>query len=92
MLDIYYTVPYSWTITIKQNVWFQVGICPEKFQLDKIQNGQLAAIITFNMPDIWQTMPDSWTITIKQNVRFQGGIWFNRMHKNVYGRRINVDI
>ena len=38
----------SWTITIEQNVRFQAGICPEKCQLDQIENGQLEAIIDFN--------------------------------------------
>ena len=34
------TVPDSSAITIKQNVGFKVGIvCPEKFQLNLIQNG-----------------------------------------------------
>ena len=59
---------------INQNVLFQVGICPEKFQLDQIQNGRLSGILSFNMCDIWQTMQDTWTITIEQNMRFQGGI------------------
>ena len=44
-------------------------MCPEKFQLDQIQNGRLLGIIKFNMPDIWHAVPDSSTITIKQNVR-----------------------
>ena len=35
----------SWTITIEQKVRFQGGICPVKFQLDKIKNGRLAAIL-----------------------------------------------
>ena len=35
-------------------VRFQVGISlPENFQLGKIQNDRLLAIINFNMPDIW---------------------------------------
>ena len=55
---------------MKQNVCFQVGISPEKFQLNKIQNGQPSAIINLDMPDIWQAMPDSKTIIIKQNVWF----------------------
>ena len=53
---------------------FQVGICPEEFQLDQTKNGQLPATINFIMPDIWQTMSDYWTIILKQNMRFQGGI------------------
>ena len=52
MPDIWQNVPDSLTITIKQNVRFQVGICSEKFQLDQIKNGRLSAIINFNMPDI----------------------------------------
>ena len=52
MPDILQTVPYSYTITTKQNVRFQVGICSENFQLDQIKNGRLSAIINFNMPDI----------------------------------------
>ena len=52
MPDIGRTVPDSWTITIKQNVRFQVGICSENLQLEQIQNGLLSAIIKFNMPDI----------------------------------------
>ena len=27
-----------------------VGICPEKFQLDQIQDGRLAAVINLNVP------------------------------------------
>ena len=34
---------------MKQNVQFQVGICPEEFQLKQIQNSQLKANIDFNM-------------------------------------------
>ena len=49
----------SETITIKQNVWFQRGICPDKSELDQIQNGWLAAIINFNTCNIWNTVPDS---------------------------------
>ena len=59
MRNIWKTRPDSWTITIKQNVQFQVGICSVKFQLDQIKNGRLSAIINFNMPDIWQTVPYS---------------------------------
>ena len=44
---------------MKKNVQFQGEICPEKFQLDQIENGQLSAIINFNMPDTWKTVPDS---------------------------------
>ena len=59
MPDIWQTKPDSYTVTIKQNVRFQVGIHPEKCQLGQIQNGPLSAIFTFNMLDTWQTVPDS---------------------------------
>ena len=38
-----------------------IGMCREKFQLDQMQNGPLAAIlnIDFNMNNIWQTVLDS---------------------------------
>ena len=45
-------MPDKWTITVKQNVWFQIGICPENFQLEQIQNGRHAAIIDFNIRNI----------------------------------------
>ena len=49
-------MPDKWTITVKQNVWFQIGICPENFQLeqkiclekiqlDQIETGRLSAIM-----------------------------------------------
>ena len=38
MRNIWKTGPDSKTITIEQNVQFQVGIYPEKFQHDKIKN------------------------------------------------------
>ena len=47
------------TIFEEQCARGQVGIWPEKCQLNQIQNGRPSAIITFNMPDIWQTVPDS---------------------------------
>ena len=43
MRNIWKTRPDSYTITIKQNVQFQVGIYHDKFQLDQIQNGRPAA-------------------------------------------------
>ena len=51
-------------LNLKQNVWFQEGICPE-------QNGRVSDVINLNMPDIGQTVPDCQTITILviQNVR-----------------------
>ena len=46
MSDIWQSVPDSLTITIKQNVWYQGGICPEICQLNQIfDNGRLATII-----------------------------------------------
>ena len=43
MRNIWKTEPESWTITIEQNVQFQVGIYHEQFQHDKIKNGPPAA-------------------------------------------------
>ena len=43
MRNIRKTRPDSSTITIEQNVQFQVGIYHEKIQLDQIQNCQPAA-------------------------------------------------
>ena len=42
----------SYTITIKQLVWFQERMHFGKFQLDQIQNGRLSAIIHLDRPDI----------------------------------------
>ena len=55
---------------MKQNVRFQVGICPEKGQTDQIQNGRLSANIDFNMHNIWKILL---TIILKQNMQFQVG-------------------
>ena len=33
-------------------------MCSVIFQLDQIQNGQLSAIINFDMPDTGRTVPD----------------------------------
>ena len=41
-------------ITTEQNVRFLGGICPEKIQLDQIENGRHAAIFYFNMRNIWE--------------------------------------
>ena len=38
-------MPDSQIITIRPNVQFQGGICPEKCQLDQIQTGRLTVII-----------------------------------------------
>ena len=74
MRSTWKTVPdSSKTITIKQNVQFQVGIYHEKFPLD--QNGRPAATFDYNMHKNWKTVPHSWTITIEQNVWFQEGIY-----------------
>ena len=46
----------------------------EKFQVDKIQNGRLSAIIHLDSLILWniiKTAQDIYTITIKQIVRFQ---------------------
>ena len=45
MPDIWQTMPDSYTITIKQNVRFQVGIYSENIKLYQIHNGRLSAII-----------------------------------------------
>ena len=58
MLDIWETVPDSWTISIKQNVQFQVGYTLKNFNLSVLKMED-STIINFNMPDIWQTLPDS---------------------------------
>ena len=52
------TVLDGWTITIKQNVWFQERMYLEKNWLDKIQNDRLSAIIHFHMAAIWSTVLD----------------------------------
>ena len=46
------TAQVSYTITIKQIVRFQEKMHLEKFQVDKIQNGPLSAIIHLDRPDI----------------------------------------
>ena len=46
------TVQDSYTNTIKQIVRFQARMHLEKFQVDKIKNGRLSAIIHLNRPDI----------------------------------------
>ena len=50
--NIMKTAPDSYTITIKQIVWFQERMHFEKFQLDQVQNGRLLAIIHLDRPDI----------------------------------------
>ena len=42
----------DWASTIKQDVRFQVGMCPEKIQLHQILIGRPSAIINFTTPDI----------------------------------------
>ena len=46
------TAQDSYTITIKQIVRFQERMHLEKFQVDKIQNARLSAIIHLDMPHI----------------------------------------
>ena len=55
----------------------------EKFQVDKIQNGRLSAIIHLDRPILWnimKTAQDIYTITIKQIVRFQERMHFEKIH------------
>ena len=62
------TAQDSYTITIKQIVRFQDRMHLEKFQVDKIKNGCLSAIIHLDRPDIAEyhnTAQDSFTINIK---------------------------
>ena len=46
------TAQDSYTITMKQIVRFQERMHLEKFQVDKIKNGRLSAIIHLYRPDI----------------------------------------
>ena len=46
------TAQDSYTITIKQVVRFQERMHLAKFQVDKIKNSRLSAIIHLNRPDI----------------------------------------
>ena len=46
------TAQDSYTITIKQIMRFQERMHLEKFQVDKIKNGRLSAIIHLDRPDI----------------------------------------
>ena len=48
MPDICETMPGSWTIT-RNKVQFERGICPEKSQLDQIQNGRLKGFCLKNV-------------------------------------------
>ena len=50
--NIMKTAQDSYTITIKQIVRFQERMHLEKFQVDKIKNGRLSAIIYLDRPDI----------------------------------------
>ena len=50
--DIMKTAQDSYTITIKQIMRFQERMHLEKFQVDKIKNGRLSAIIHLDRPDI----------------------------------------
>ena len=57
---------------------------PEKFEVDKIQNGRLSAIIHLDRPvilwNILKTAQDIYTITIKQIVRLQERMYFEKNH------------
>ena len=46
------TAQYSFAISMKQIVSFQKRMHLEKFQIDKIRNGRLSAIIHLDRPDI----------------------------------------
>ena len=50
--NIMKTAQDSYTITMKQIVSFQERMHLEKFQVDKIQNGRLSAIIHLDRPHI----------------------------------------
>ena len=50
--NIMKTAQDSYTITIKQVVSFQERMHLKKFQVDKIQNGRLSAIIHLDRPHI----------------------------------------
>ena len=50
--NIMKTAQDSYTFTIKQIVSFQERMHLKKFQVDKIQNGRLSAIIHFDRPYI----------------------------------------
>ena len=53
---------------------------PEKFEVDKIQNGRLSAIIHLDRPDIVEYHENRYTITIKQIVRLQERMYFEKNH------------
>ena len=62
------TAQDSYTITIKQIVRFQERMHLEKFQVDKIKNVRLSAIIHLDrliLRNIMKTAQDSYTINIK---------------------------
>ena len=66
--NIMKTAQDSYTITIKQIVRFQERMHLEKFQVDKIKNGRLSAIIhlaSLILRNILKTAQDSYTINIK---------------------------
>ena len=54
----------------------------EKFQVDKIQNSRLSAIIHLDRPDIvgyHENPQDIYTITIRQILRFQERMHFEKI-------------
>ena len=55
---------------------------PEKFEVDKIQNGRLSALFTSTGLILWnimKTAQDIYTITIKQIVRLQERMYFEKI-------------
>ena len=77
------TAQDSYTINIKQIVRFQERMHLEKFQVHKIKNGHLSAIIHLDRPDIVEYHKNRsrylCTITIKQIVRFQERMHFEKI-------------
>ena len=55
---------------------------PEKFQVDKVQNGRLSAIIPLDKPDsgiTWKPLKISTPLSIKQIVRLQERMHFEKI-------------
>ena len=77
------TAQDSYTINIKSIVRFQERMHLEKFEIDKIQNGRLSAIIHLDRPDIVEyhekPLKIIYTITIKQIVRLQKRMHFEKI-------------
>ena len=76
------TAQDSYTITIKQIVRFQERMHLKKFQVDKIQNGRLSAIIHLDSPDIVEYHEKRSRYlhhTIKPIVRFEERMHFEKI-------------